>query len=264
MKRLAILAGVAAMGAAGQAWAQESAPDPAWVVDAGAAARVRPDHIGSSHYRIDAVPIIEARVGDRLVISFDDGVKYRVAQWGPVAAGALAEYRQSFNDNLPPGAFRMSDVVELGGYGQVRTPVGIAEVRLRHAVGGYDGWSGDLSFDTGGQVTSRLLVGGQARLSWADSNFTQEYFGLRRHAPSRFGLPRFLDEDFTTAGVDLDAAYELTPKVHAVLEVSADRILGELRPSPIFESRNIFTASVGLTYHWSSRTALSKSSGRLP
>jgi outer membrane scaffolding protein for murein synthesis (MipA/OmpV family) len=264
MKRLAILAGLGAMGAAGHAAAQEAAPEAAWVVDAGAAARLRPDHIGSSHYRLDAVPIVEATVGDRLVISLDDGVKYRLAQWGPFAAGALAEYRQSFNDNLPAGAFRMSDVVEVGGYGQVRTPIGIAEFRLRHALGGYDGWSGDLSFDTGAPVTPKLLVGGQARISWADSNFTQEYFGLRRHAPTRFGLPRFLDEDFVTAGLDLDAAYQLTPRTRAVLEVSADRIVGELRPSPIFDSRNIFTASLGFTYHWSARTPLSKSSGRLP
>jgi outer membrane scaffolding protein for murein synthesis (MipA/OmpV family) len=167
--------------------------------------------------------------------------------------GAIGEYRQSFNDDLPAGAFKMSDVVELGGFGEMRLPLGIVEARMRHAVGGYDGWSGDLSFDTGAPISSRLQLGGQARLSWADSNFTQEYFGLTRHASSRFGLPRFLD-DFVTVGAEVDAAYQLTHKTRAVLAVSADRIVGELRPSPIFVSRNIFTTSIGVTYHWSQRT----------
>lgn len=251
MRRLSLLAAVAAAAIAGPAAAEQMD----WTVDFGGAARARPDHIGSNRYRVDAVPIVEANYGDRLVISFDDGAKLRAFNWGPVSAGPIAEYRQSFNDALPRGAFRMRDVVELGGFVEGKTPVGIAEARLRHAVGGYDGWSGDLSFSTGAPVTPKLMIGGQARLSWADSNFTQEYFGLRPHAASRFGLPRFLDEDFVTVGGELDAARQITPKLRVVLALSADRIVGELRPSPVFSSRNIFTTSLGLTYHWSSATA---------
>lgn len=251
MRRTTLLAGIAAAAIAGPAAAEPMD----WTVDFGGAARVRPDHIGSGHYRVDAVPIVEANYGDKLVISLDDGAKFRAFNWGPLSAGPIAEYRQSFNDALPRGAFRMSDVVELGGFVEGRTPIGIAEARLRHAVGGYDGWSGDLSFSTGAPVTPKLMIGGQARLSWADSNFTQEYFGLRPHAATGFGLPRFLDEDFVTVGGELDAARQITPKVRLVLAVSADRIVGELRPSPIFASRNIFTTSLGLTYHWSSGTA---------
>jgi outer membrane scaffolding protein for murein synthesis (MipA/OmpV family) len=250
MRAPAILCGLAtlAMGA------PAIAADPDWTVDFGPAARVRPDHIGSTHYRADAVPILEATYGDRLSLSLDDGLKYRALRWGPVEAGAIAEYRQSFDDNLPAGAFRMSDVVELGGFAQTRTPIGVAEVRLRHAVGGYDGWSGDLSFDTGAPITASFSLAGQARVSWADSSFTEEYFGLRPHAARSFGLPRFLDEDFTTVGAELDAVQQLTPKIRLVAAFTADRIVGELRPSPVFASRNIFTTSLGLTYHWSART----------
>ncbi|MFC3070637.1 MipA/OmpV family protein [Phenylobacterium soli] len=256
MRRLVLLVGLPlALLVAGPAAAEGSGSSRDWTVDWGGAARVRPDHIGSNHYRVDAVPVVEASYGDRLTISFDDGVKFRAFNWGPVSAGPLAEYRQSFNDALPRGAFRMSDVVELGGFVEGRTPIGVAEARLRHAVGGYDGWSGDLSFSTGAPVTPKLMLGGQARLSWADANFTQEYFGLRPHAATRFGLPRFLDEDFVTVGGELDAARQITPKVRVVLALSADRIVGQLRPSPIFDSRNIFTTSLGLTYHWSSGTA---------
>lgn len=247
MRTAAILSALAGLALATPA----AAADLDWTVDLGAATRVRPDHIGASHYRVDAVPIVEATYGDRLVVSLDDGLKYRALMAGPFAAGPIAEYRQSFNDRMPAGAFRMSDVVELGGFAEYRTPIGVAEARLRHAVGGYDGWSGELSFNTGAPVTPKLEIGGQARLSWADSNFTQEYFGLRRHAPTRFGLPRFLDEDYVTVGGEFDTGYWLTPKVRAVFEVSYDRILGELRPSPMLSSRDVATATLGFTYRWS-------------
>jgi outer membrane scaffolding protein for murein synthesis (MipA/OmpV family) len=230
-------------------------PPPAgqWVVDAGAAARVRPDHLGGDKYLADWVPIIEAQYGDRVKISFDDGAKWAAVRWRHVDAGPIVEYRQSFNDHLPRGAFRMSDSIEVGGFASYDTPVGVAEARLRHAIGSYDGWSGDLSFDTAAPVARKILVAGEARLSWADSNFTQEYFGLHKHAASHFGLPQFLDEDYLTAGVEVDVIGEVTPKSHLVLEVSEDRIISELQPSPLFVNRNIFQVSLGLTYRWGSK-----------
>ena len=245
--RRALFGGAAAIAAlaAGPALAQD------WTVDFGAAGRVRPTHIGATSYVFDAVPIIEATWGDRVKLSFDDGLKWAAFRRGPVDAGPIVEYRQSYNDNLPQGAFRMSDAVEVGGFASVKTPIGIGEARLRHAIGGYDGWSGDLSFSTGAEVAPKLLLGGQARVSWADANFTDEYFGLRPHAARRFGLPKFLDEDFLTAGAEVDMARELTPRARLVVALSADRILGELRPSPLFQSRNIYTAVIGITYHWS-------------
>jgi outer membrane scaffolding protein for murein synthesis (MipA/OmpV family) len=248
MSRFALAVG--GLSIVGLAPAAHAAPQD-WNLEVGAAARSRPAHLGSTQYVVEALPIVEAALGDAVSISLDDGAKWRAFAAGPLRFGPIAEYRQSFNDRAPPGAFRMSDAVELGGFGELRTPIGVGEARLRRAVNGYQGWSGDLSFSTGAAVTPRLMLGGQARLSWADSNFTQEYFGLRPHAAHHIGLPRFLDEDFVSAGGEFDAARELTPRSRLVLALSADRIIGELRPSPLFTSRNIFTASLGLTYRWS-------------
>lgn len=253
----AVAAVVLAVGGAGACAAHA---DPInWTVEAGAGGRVRPAHIGSGRYVFDAVPIFEATLGDDISLSFDDGAKWKALKFGPVSLGPIAEYRQSFSDDLPRGAFRMSDTVEIGGFGEWRTPIGIAEARLRRAVNGYDGWSGDLSFVTGGTVAPKLMMAAQARLSWADSNFTQEYFGLMPHAASHFGFPRFQEGDFLTAGAEVDAAREITQRTRVVLELTADRIISELQPSPLFSTRNIFTATLGITYRWSS-----SSTGRLP
>ena len=251
--------GSAALAVAAACVSSAHAAPMDWTVEAGAAVRERPAHIGSTRYVTDGVPIFEATIGKDISISLDDGAKWRALHLGPVALGPIVEYRQSFSDDLPPGAFRMSDTVEVGGFSEWRTPIGIAEARLRRAVNGYDGWSGDITFDTGGRVAPKLLLGGEARLSWADSNFTQEYFGLQPHGRGHFGLPHFQDEDFVTVGAELDAARDLTARTRVILELSADHIVSELRPSPLFSTRDIFTATLGLTYRWSAR-----STGRQP
>lgn len=245
MRRLGLIAILGALSAGPAAAAED------WTVDLGAAGRMRPQHLGAQDYTFDVVPIVEAEYGSRVKLSLDDGLKWAVFRSGPFDAGPIVEYRQSFDDHLPPGAFRMHDAVEVGGFSSLKTPIGVAEVRLRHAIGSYDGWSGDLSFDTGAPLTPKLTVAGQARLSWADSNFTEEYFGLRPHAARSFGLPRFLDEDYLTAGAEVDVLREITPKTRLVLELTGDRIISELQPSPLFKTRNIFTATLGVTYHWS-------------
>jgi outer membrane scaffolding protein for murein synthesis (MipA/OmpV family) len=250
MNRLS-LAIAAILLMASPALCQEQNPDGGWSINLGAVGRVRPAHLGSDHYIVDSAPVLEASYGDHLTISFDDGVRWTVGKVGPLTFGPIAEYRQSFNDQLPRGAFKMDDAIEIGGFSQLATPVGLIDARLRHAVNGYDGWSGDVAFDTGGNVTPKLQIGGQVRVSWADSNFTQEYFGLRPHAARKFGLPQFLDEDYITAGGEFDVARVMTPHTQLVLALSADRMLSGLPASPLFNSRNIFVASLGVTYHWS-------------
>jgi outer membrane scaffolding protein for murein synthesis (MipA/OmpV family) len=247
MKLLALVLLPTLAGWAGTAHAQT---DVGWNADLGAVMRVRPDYLGSKHYAVDAVPVIEAHLGDQLQLSLDDGAKWSALRSVNWAFGPVAEYRQSYSDHLPAGAHRLDDAVELGGFGSHRLPLGEVELRLRHAVNGYQGWSGDLSFDTGGQVTPNWKVGGQARLAWADSAFSDAYFGLRREATRRLGLPRFAENDFRTVGLELDAARRLSPRTQLVLSLAEDRILGKLGDTPILCSRDLATLSIGLTYHW--------------
>jgi outer membrane scaffolding protein for murein synthesis (MipA/OmpV family) len=224
---------------------------PGWTVDVGVAARVRPAHIGSSQYVTEAVPIFEAQIGDDITISLDDGAKWRALRLGPLAFGPIAEYRESFDDKLPSGSYRIRDAVELGGFAEWRTPVGLADIRLRRAVNSYEGWSGDLSFSTGAPVSDKLTLGGQVRLSWADENFSEEYFGLRPDPAHGLHLPRFQDNDFATIGAEFDAARQITPRTRLVLSLTADRIISYLHASPLLATRNIYSASLGITRRWS-------------
>jgi len=244
--RSLLLACAISIGAPAAARAQD------WTVDLGLASIARPLHLGSKGYMTEVVPIVGATLGDRFSFSLDDGAKWTAWRAGPMSAGPVAEYRRTYDDDLPPGAFRMDDAVEIGGFVAAKTPVGIAEARLRHAVNAYDGWSADLSFDTGGRVARKLQLGGEVRASWADADFTQEYFGLEPHVARRFGLPRFLDDNYISVGAQVMGAYDLAPHRQLVFAFSDDRIVGEVGPSPILKTRDVLSASVGFVYHWSS------------
>jgi outer membrane scaffolding protein for murein synthesis (MipA/OmpV family) len=232
---------------------------PDWTVDWGAVGRVRPAHLGSETYRTDLVPVLAATYGEDVSVSIDDGGKWKMFKAGTLSAGPVGEYRQSFNDDLPKHGFRTRDAIEVGAFVEKKTPVGDIEVRMRRALNGYRGWSGDLAFDTGGRVTPKLEVGAEARLSWADQRFTEEYFGQRRAPPSHFGGPHFHDNDYLTAGVQLGAAQDLTPNTRLVAEVTADHMLGELPSRGLFPSRDVFTASIGIVLHWSKSPSRSRS-----
>ena len=241
-----LITAAAIFGLAGAARAEETSPN--WTVDLGLISRTRPVHLGSPRYTTDLLPIVSASYGDRVEFSLDDGLTASLWRSGGWSAGPVIEYRQSYNDRVPRRAFAMDDAVEVGGFVKRRTPIGDVGLRVRKAVTGYGGWSGDLAFDTGAEISPRWKVGGQARLSWADSSFSREYFGLRRNTDRPMQLPRFSENDFYSAGFELDAARAIGPRTSIVATFSEDRILGEEWRSPLLHSRNVMTFGLGVTY----------------
>lgn len=239
-----------AVGAARADEAPATTTPSGWTADVGVIGRVRPLHLGSPSYTEDAMPIISVKYGDRLSLSLDDGAKWTAIQAKQFSLGPVVEFRQAFNDDLPKGAFHMDDAIEVGGFAKVRTAIGEFETRLRRAETGYDGWSGDVSFDTGGQVAPKLKLGAELRAGWADSRFSQEYFGLHRAAARRDGAPEFQANDYYTAGAELDAAREITARTSLVATLSEDRILGREWRSPLLQSRNVMVAGLGIMRHF--------------
>lgn len=246
MRRLALPS--LALAWAGAAHAQ--AIEPGWSGDLGAVARLRPDHLGGRAYTLESVPVAEIHYGDRLQLSLDDGAKWSAWKVDGWSAGPVLEYRQAYADHLPPGAHKLEGAFEVGGFTAARFKYGEVELRLRRAVNGYQGWSGDLSFDTGGQITRDWKLGAEARLSWADSAYSNAYFGLRPGAARRMNLPRFQENDMVTAGVELDAARRISDRLRFVAALAFDRLVGPLDSNPILQTRNLPTLSVGVTYHW--------------
>ena len=265
MTRLRLAVGVAlaalavatgATGARAEDWVFGRGEEPVsgrWTVDAGLAVRERPDHIGSRSYTTDAWPVVEIQYGSRLHISLDDGIKWSAVKAGPFAFGPVAEYREAFNDKLPPRTDKLSDALELGGFAQADTGIGVFEARLRHAVTGYDGNSADLAFDTGAPITRRLAWTAEARTSWVDRDYLRRAVNGHRAAAAAAAAPQERTQDYVTTGVQLGLAYALTQRLTFTTLVSEDRLLSHV-PARFDGSRDLLGLNLVLTYRWSGRT----------
>ncbi|ESQ85206.1 hypothetical protein AEAC466_05710 [Asticcacaulis sp. AC466] len=218
--------------------------------DLGVILRKRPQHIGDGKTTDEIYPVIELKVGERLQVSLDDGIKWTAIKQKKWSLGPVLEYRQSFSDKLPRGAHRMPDAFELGGFAVYSSGVGDIEMRLRRAINSYQGWSGDVAYDAGVRLSPKTALGIELRGSWADSNFSDQFFGLRGRHSHEFNLPRVLKNNYFSAGTELTLGHKLDDRMTVFAQVSADRIYGEEWRSPILKSRNIFIFSLGMTRHF--------------
>jgi outer membrane scaffolding protein for murein synthesis (MipA/OmpV family) len=216
-------------------------------IDMGVAERVRPSHLGARSSVFDTVPVVNIKLGEVLSVSLDDGVHWtalRTANW---SAGPVLEYRQSYSDHLPSGSFQMADAVEAGLFVKRVTPIGDAEFRLRRALNSYQGWSADLSLDTGFMALDHLFLGAEPHIAWADDQFSKEYFGLWTKGKASLSSAGDPVRPFRSIGMALLARYELQPMTSIGLIVSEDHRVGAMTGSSLFQARNNFEGSIGLT-----------------
>ena len=225
-------------GATTSALAQVAFPDTGLTVDLGGGVRLRPKHLGSDEYQVDAVPIIQGQYGRDLHFSLDDGVQYDLIKAGPFKFGPDLEYRQAYNNDLAPRSSRTSNAVEAGVFGKVNLVYAELEGRFRKAVNGYDGYSGDISLDTLAPLAPKLSVGLEARLGWADRKFALDQFGLRP-PPGAPALPSNGSiGDYYSAGAQVGVIYQWTRRTKFLLTLSDDVILRPSRPQSGADSRN--------------------------
>lgn len=199
-------------------------PTPgSWGLDIGAAMLHAPVYAGARRKATDVFPEGGFTLGTRLKGSIDDGIRWTAARQGPVQIGPVVEYRQSdrFRKTLPTRGNR--GAIEAGGFVQVDTPVAELEARLRRAVTGYQGWSADVSADTGLDI-GRFRLGAEARAEWADQRYVHNLYGPDAHRrPERNGTQDA--PAYVTAGLEGDVGYRLTPRLTWGIMLSHDRFL---------------------------------------
>lgn len=217
-----------------------------WVVDVGLALRGRPTHIGSDQYTTDLLPILDASWGKRIQISLDDGARWTAIRAGPLSLGPVAEYRQSYNNQLPPRSRRLSDAVELGGFAQLNLIYAVLEGRLRKAVTGYEGLSGDISLGTRIPLGTSLSLGAEARSSWADRRYGGLLFAPFS-SPQPLAIPPTGNRDYVTAGVQTGLAWQFKQNWTAALGASEDRIFSPTSARSVRSRRDIATVGLSLT-----------------
>lgn len=218
-------------------------PSSGLTFDAGGAVRLRPTHLGAGGYTADFVPVLDGRWGRDLEFSIDDGVQWSVLRAGQFAFGPDLEYRQPYTNKLPPRVRRTANALEAGVFTKVALSFGELDLRVRRAVNGYQGYSGDISFDTAAPIRPKWTLALEARFGWADRRFVAREFGRNVN----------LVGDYYSIGAQADLIYQWKPRTRILLGFSEDQILRPSRPISGATTRNAATLSLAVTHRFSWR-----------
>lgn len=138
--------------------------------------------------------------------------------------------------------------LELGLKAGVTTGSITSFVALRHGVMGHDGLVGELGADYAVDVTRDLTLRGGPRASFASAEFMDYAFGVNAVEAGRTGKSAFDPSGgFKSVGVEIGADYRFNEQWSASGSAGWNRLVGEAASSPLTDSKDQFTVSIGLT-----------------
>lgn len=231
---------------------EDTVPD--WDVELGAAGNLQPIYPGAGKYRLEPGPDIDVRYKDLAFFSTGEGLGVNLLQDKSYRLGAALGFdmgREANSDTRLRGT---------GDIGWAPVPKLFAEyiifpvvlrADVRRALGGVDGWAGDLSAYMPVYGTKKFFVFAGPTVSFADDSWNRHEFGISATQHQRSGLPRY---DATggpqSAGFGSNATWLITD--HWMIEggVTAQRLLDSAAHSPLVQERMQYDANftVGYTF----------------
>jgi outer membrane scaffolding protein for murein synthesis (MipA/OmpV family) len=250
--------------------AQPRPPAPkAWVLTIGFAPVVAPAWQGSRETALSVFPDLRVNYRDSLFLSIPDGLGWNAVNTDGWKLGPLAKIRfgrQESNGGSPFLLAGGSDALrgfgnvnlagEFGGFAQKTFAAGKLRLRaeVRHGVGGHDGLIADTNFVYANRSADmKWIYSAGVRATWADSDYTNVYFGVSPEQALAAGLP----ESRTGAGlVSAGLSASLTRPLGrfgkdgaVTLFTSADRLGDVVADSSLIRERGDRNqVSVGISY----------------
>lgn len=229
----------------------------------GGAAVVAPKYEGSKEYEIRGFPILApagSATGDDGVVQVRgvDDFRLRAFNFNGFEAGPLAGYRFSRDESDGDRLDGLGDIdggVVIGAYAAYSFSSIKPFVSYHYAVTG-DDTGGLLRFgaETRWPVTSAIAITAVAGATYADSSYTDAYFGISEEQATRSvaGLSQFdADAGIKDVYLNLSTAIPLTDVWSLKLSGRYSHLLGDAADSPIVETESQFSGVVGLTYRFS-------------
>lgn len=123
---------------------------------------------------------------------------------------------------------------------------------LRKGLGGHDGWISQLSADFVARRGDDYVFSIGPRVSWADEDYQQAYFGVSPAVAAASGLPAFnADSGVRGVGGTTSLSYQFTPDWGIQAYGRYERLVGDAGRSPLirtYGSRDQFSVGLGLSY----------------
>ena len=250
----ALLVGVVGMApAAAQDW------------QVGGVAVVKPTYEGSDEYEVVGAPFVAPGFGagqGRVSFNGLDDLRFRAWRASGFEFGVLGGYtfgRDEDDGDLLRGLGDVDGGLILGGYAGYRVGNLLLDASYHHIVTGDDTgyflrFGGEVSYTPISRFKLKFRVG----TTYADDNYMASYFGVTsaQSAASAANLAAFSTEaDFKDVFIKSSATIKLSDRWTLLAGAGYKRLIGDAGDSPIVESEDQFTGTLGLTYkfNWSRR-----------
>lgn len=227
---------------------------PQWQVEVGAAGAVQPLYPGAGKYRFEPGPDFDIRYKDLAFFSVGEGLGVNLLQDKTYRIGAALGIDTGREADSATRLHGTGDI----GYAPVPKlfaeyvifPV-VLRADVRRALGGVDGWAGDLSayMPVFGTKTFFVFVG--PTVSFADDTYERHEFGISASQHLRSGLPRYdATGGLQSAGVGSNMSWLVTD--HWILEggISAQRLLDGAAHSPLVQERLQYDTFLTIGYEF--------------
>ncbi len=224
-----------------------------WQYTVGAGVMLAPTYLGDDSYQLSALPNVQVKYEDKFFASVQDGAGYNVINTDNWRIGPIVKYNFG-RDEDGEGPFQISGdtddlrglgdfdgTVELGGYVEYTIRPMSAKLELVQGVGGHEGFVGNFQVSYAGKTSIMKLpvffsLG--PKLTFADSNFHDAYFGVNATQSAESGLSQYdADAGILSYGVGGTAVVPLNQKVSAVFIANYGRLGGESADSSLVEER---------------------------
>lgn len=224
---------------------------PQWTLGIGAA--YVPRYEGSKEHRLTALPIIAYRNG-RFAAGIA-GLSYNLAPTGAFEFGPMLSYAKGRDESDAYRLRGLGDIkggAEAGVFARWHISSWTLHANVRRGLGnGPKGSQLQLGVGHSTRLGSadRLQLG--ASLDWADSKYTQAYFGVTPTQSAASGLSTYpAAAGIKSYGVNAAWMHSFTPAWFSTVGVHAKRLAGDAANSPITEQRNVIGASAGIGYRF--------------
>lgn len=228
-----------------------SPPEPRWTLGIGAA--YAPSYEGSKKYMLTGLPVVAYRNG-RFAAGVG-GLSYNLSPVSGFEYGPTLSYSSGRNE---------SDADRLRGLGDIKGGGEVGAFARWHI----SSWTlhANLKRGLGNGLKARLLQVGIGRsihlgsadrlqlgasLDWADSKYTQAYFGISPSQSAVSGLAvHSTAAGFKSYGGNAVWTHTFTPAWFSTVDVHVRRLTGDAANSPVTEQRNDVGASAAIGYRF--------------
>ncbi|HWK43648.1 MAG TPA: MipA/OmpV family protein [Stellaceae bacterium] len=229
---------------------EEKIPD--WEVEIGVAADIYPVYPGAGKYRVQPGPNLDVRYKDQAFFSTGEGLGVNLLSEKTYRAGVALGF------DTGREAHSATRLRGTGDIGYALTPKLFAEyvmfpvvlrADVRRALGGADGWIGDLSAYMPVYGTEKFFVFAGPTVTFADDTYNRHYFGISATQSQRSGLPLYkAGAGAQSAGFGSSMTWFVTDHWMVDGGVSAQRLLGDAAHSPLVQQRLQYEASFSIGY----------------